>query len=121
MAIASLSTLVDYTNKFLHVEDYDQAQRLLDEQLDARWPDLLDGLRDAVFPDRPAILMPHLSYYWSLWQSEWATERSRAHWHRRCTTKCNRRHSVICKNAFMGSFVNVQVIWSKNIRYACPS
>lgn len=62
------------TNKFLQIDDCDLAQRLLDRQLDARWAALLDGLCDEVFPDRPSILMPHLSYYWSLWQSEWATD-----------------------------------------------
>lgn len=62
------------TNKFLYIEDYGKAQRLLDEQLDIRWAEAFDGLRDEVFPGFSAVLTPHLSYYWSLWQSEWATD-----------------------------------------------
>ena len=61
-------------NKFFHVEDYDCAQRLLDRQLDTRWEPLLNGFLADVFPAREAILGPHLSYYWTLWQSEWATD-----------------------------------------------
>lgn len=61
-------------NKFLHIDDYALAQRLLDGQLDTRWEPMLDGFLPAVFPAMKEILGPHLSYYWSLWQSEWATD-----------------------------------------------
>ncbi len=61
-------------NKFLHIGDYTLAQRLLDEQLDTRWEQMLDGFLPAVFPAMKGILGPHLSYYWTLWQSEWATD-----------------------------------------------
>ena len=61
-------------NKFLHVADYEQAQRGLDEQLDRRWPALLDGLLPIGFPTQRETLGPHLGYYWTLWQSEWATD-----------------------------------------------
>jgi len=56
------------------VEDYACAQGLLDRQLDTRWESLLNGFLAEVFPAQPAILGPHLSYYWTLWQSEWATD-----------------------------------------------
>jgi len=61
-------------NKFVHVDDYARAQRLLDRQLDTRWERLLQGLAAQAFPAQQAILGPHLSYYWTLWQSEWATD-----------------------------------------------
>lgn len=61
-------------NKFLHIDDYARAQTLLDRQLDTRWERMLDGFLADVFPARQAILGPHLSYYWTLWQSEWATD-----------------------------------------------
>jgi len=61
-------------NKFLHIADYKQAQRLMDEQLDARFIELLNGFLPSVFPMMPDILGPYLTYYWTLWQSEWATD-----------------------------------------------
>lgn len=68
---------VDFTlhrNKFLDIGDYQEAQRLFDMQLDARWPQMLNGFLGTVFPMMPEILGPHLSYYWTMWQSEWATD-----------------------------------------------
>jgi hypothetical protein len=61
-------------NKFLHIADYQKAQQLLDEQLNTRFTDMLDGFTQRVFPGMEDILGPHLSYYWTLWQSEWATD-----------------------------------------------
>lgn len=61
-------------NKFVYIDDYDRAQRLLDRQLDTRWDHMLDGFLADVFPAKEAILGPGLSYYWTLWQSEWATD-----------------------------------------------
>jgi len=61
-------------NKFLHIADYDAAQRILDGQLDTRWDRSLDRFLPAVFPAMKQILGPHLAYYWTLWQSEWATD-----------------------------------------------
>lgn len=61
-------------NKFLHIDDYARAQRLLDRQLDTRWKRMLDGFLADAFPAKEAILGPHLSYYWTLWESEWATD-----------------------------------------------
>ncbi len=61
-------------NKFVHIDDYGRAQRLLDRQLDTRWERMLEGFLADVFPARQAILGPHLSYYWTLWESEWATD-----------------------------------------------
>jgi len=61
-------------NKFLHIADYQQAQHLLDDQLNACFTELLNGFLPVVFPMMQDILGPHLSYYWTLWQSEWAAD-----------------------------------------------
>jgi len=61
-------------NKFHHVDDYTKAQRLLDTQMDSRWPDLLNNLLPMCFPTMRQSLGPDLGYYWTLWQSEWATD-----------------------------------------------
>lgn len=61
-------------NKFVHIDDYGRAQRLLDRQLDTRWERMLEGFVADAFPVQEAILGPHLSYYWTLWESEWATD-----------------------------------------------
>jgi hypothetical protein len=61
-------------NKFVHIADYQEAQRILDDQLNVRFADQLNGLVSIVFPMMPLILGPHLSYYWTMWQSEWATD-----------------------------------------------
>lgn len=61
-------------NKFLHIEDYQKAQQALDVQLDTRWSSMLEGFLPVVFPAMKQILGPYLSYYWTLWQSEWATD-----------------------------------------------
>lgn len=61
-------------NKFVHIDDYGRAQGLLDHQLDTRWERMLEGFLTDVFPAQKTILGPHLSYYWTLWESEWATD-----------------------------------------------
>jgi hypothetical protein len=64
---------VIHGNKFLHIADYDRAQTLLDLQTDARWQQLLTAFLPDIFPSMAQTLGP-LSYYWTLWQSEWATD-----------------------------------------------
>ena len=61
-------------NKFLHISDYDKAQTFLNKQLDVRFTKILDGFVPIVFPTMKEVLGPHLSYYWTMWQSEWATD-----------------------------------------------
>lgn len=61
-------------NKFLHISDYQEAQALLDKQLDVRFVKMLDGFVPIVFPMIQEVLGPHLSYYWTMWQSEWAAD-----------------------------------------------
>jgi hypothetical protein len=65
---------VSRRNKFFHIDGYDMAQRLLDQQLDTRWEDMLAGFTGEVFPARTTIIGSYPSYYWTLWQSEWATD-----------------------------------------------
>jgi len=61
-------------NKFLELENYDMAQQLLNSQLDTRWIDLLSDFTAQAFPSMPALLGERMSYYWILWQSEWAKD-----------------------------------------------
>jgi hypothetical protein len=57
------------------VEDVPRAQQLLDEQLRVNWPQLLDEVRTRVHPSHPDLLGKFRSdYYWSLKQSEWASD-----------------------------------------------
>jgi hypothetical protein len=61
-------------NKFLHIDDHSRAQRFLDQQVKRRWVPLLNSFLPVAFPTMSDALGPHLSYYWTLWQSEWATD-----------------------------------------------
>jgi hypothetical protein len=61
-------------NKFLAIADYERAQQFLDKQRHTRFPEVLSGFLPVVFPAMKEILGPHLSYYWTMWQSEWATD-----------------------------------------------
>jgi len=62
-------------NKFLHVGNWERAQQLFDEQLHTDWVAELDKLQEQVHPLHPGHLgrMP-LRYYWTVFQSEWATD-----------------------------------------------
>lgn len=61
-------------NKFLHIEDYELAQRLLDSQLNTNWEQRLSGFAKEIFPEMTSILKPEMTYYWTLWQSEMARD-----------------------------------------------
>jgi hypothetical protein len=64
-------------NAFLDIEDFPRAQRLMDGQLRTSWRKHLDRLARAANPALRQILgaLPHpIPYYWSLDQSEWATD-----------------------------------------------
>jgi hypothetical protein len=64
-----------HDNCLTWVEDLPRAQRLLDGQLRARWPQLLDAVRARVHPCHPELLGKlRADYYWSLKQSEWASD-----------------------------------------------
>ena len=61
-------------NKFLELANAKAAQRFLDRQVEMKWPMLLDRLVPMIFPTRAQTLGNRLSYYWTIWQSEWATD-----------------------------------------------
>ena len=61
-------------NKFLHIDDYDLAQTLLDAQLNTNFVSMLNSFLPSVFPCMQEILGENMSYYWMLWQSEEATD-----------------------------------------------
>jgi len=61
-------------NKFLHIDDYSLAQSLLDSQLDTRWEQMLAGFIPVVFPTMHKTLGDTMTYYWTMWQSEWAKD-----------------------------------------------
>jgi len=61
-------------NKFLHIADYNKAQQMLNTQTDSQWIQILSGFLPKVFPTMSKTLGSQFSYYWTLWQSEWATD-----------------------------------------------
>jgi len=60
-------------NKFLHIDDYGLAQSILDAQRKADFEKILKSFLPIVFPQMPEIV-PDMSYYWTLWQSEMAKD-----------------------------------------------
>jgi hypothetical protein len=62
-------------NKFVWVEDWPRAQRLLDAQVRTNWVKEFDALVGQVHPLHPGHLgrLP-LKYNWTVHQSEWATD-----------------------------------------------
>jgi len=61
-------------NKFLHIDDYALAQKLLEAQLDTKWCDMLNEFIPLVFPSMHNIFGDQMTYYWTMWQSEWAQD-----------------------------------------------
>lgn len=61
-------------NKFTSINDYKKAQHFLNEQRNSHWTEILNGFLPDVFPAMEAVLGEKLSYYWTLWQSEMATD-----------------------------------------------
>jgi hypothetical protein len=61
-------------NCFTGVEDWEAAQRLLDEQLTTEWAPLLDGWAAESHPWLPQLLIPPVPYYWSVQEGEYATD-----------------------------------------------
>lgn len=57
------------------VEDFARVQTLLDGQLRVNWSGLLNEVRSWVHPAHPEVLGKYRAdYYWTLSQSEWATD-----------------------------------------------
>jgi hypothetical protein len=62
-------------NCFPWIAGWAKAQRLMDRQLRANWPKLLDGVARQLNPIHGEIFQKHpVSYYWSTYQSEWAID-----------------------------------------------
>jgi hypothetical protein len=62
-------------NCFPWVSNWDQAQQLMDSQLQADWPKLLDGIAGALNPIHNQMFQRFpMQYYWATYQSEWATD-----------------------------------------------
>lgn len=69
---------IDYLRKencFVRLADAEAAQRMLDEQVNYEWRPALDQLASSIAPTLGQILTPFpSSYYWSIQESEWATD-----------------------------------------------
>ena len=69
---------IDYRqqdNCFPWVADREQAQHLMDKQLQANWPELLNTIASGLNPIHNEIFQRFpLQYYWSTYQSELATD-----------------------------------------------
>jgi hypothetical protein len=62
-------------NCFPWLEGFERAQQLMDTQLQTDWPVALDAIAAQINPCLRDVLAPFLgSYYWSVYQSEWATD-----------------------------------------------
>ena len=62
-------------NCFVWIEDYAQAQKLLDRQLETKWAELLNGFGGQLNPLQESIFAKYpIDYYWTCYQSEWATD-----------------------------------------------
>lgn len=62
-------------NCFPWLADYRQAQQLMDQQLHTDWPALLNQIAQQLNPAHQEIFARFpMNYYWSTYQSEWATD-----------------------------------------------
>jgi hypothetical protein len=64
-----------HDNCFSWIQDYPQAQQLMDEQLRVNWPRLLGAIASPLNPLHEQIFARYpVNYYWSTYQSEWAMD-----------------------------------------------
>lgn len=64
-----------HDNYFLRLDSPAVAQRVMDRQLQVNWKHALDTVARTINPIHRQIFKPWpLSYYWSIYQSEWATD-----------------------------------------------
>ena len=64
-----------YDNCFTSINDVAKAQRLMNRQLRLSWPKALERIQRQLNPLHGTIFRGlGLSYYWSIYQSEWATD-----------------------------------------------
>jgi len=66
---------VQRDNCFARLEDPKRAQRLMDRQVRAAWPELLNDIARSLNPQHDAMFQAFpVEYYWTTYQSEWATD-----------------------------------------------
>ncbi len=62
-------------NCFSWLERPERAQRMMDRQVQSDWPDLLNGIAHSLNPMHQTMFAGFpMDYYWSTYQSEWATD-----------------------------------------------
>jgi len=62
-------------NCFPWIDKFDKAQVLIDDMLKVNWPEQLDRFAALVNPAHSSMFQKfHVSYYWTIDQSEWATD-----------------------------------------------
>jgi hypothetical protein len=62
-------------NCFVWIEDYEQAQRLMNQQLEVDWAERLNGFARQLNPAHEKIFERYTTeYYWTCYRSEWATD-----------------------------------------------
>src|SRR6266849_1727794 len=62
-------------NCFVWIEDYEEAGKLLRQQLETNWPELLNGFAQQLNPIHESLFERYpSSYYWTCYQSEWTTD-----------------------------------------------
>ena len=62
-------------NCFVWIEDYEEAQKLMQQQLKTSWAELLDGFARQLHPAHEQVFEQYpTDYYWTVFQSEWATD-----------------------------------------------
>jgi hypothetical protein len=66
---------VQRDNCFVWLQDPAAAQRLMDQQLRAAWPEVLDDIGRSLNPAHAAMFVARpIDYYWTAYQSEWASD-----------------------------------------------
>ena len=62
-------------NCFVWIENYAEAQKLMNQQLQTDWAGLLNGLAGQLNPLQESLFQQYpVSYYWTTFQSGWATD-----------------------------------------------
>ena len=64
-----------YDNSFPWIDDFPKAQKLMDRMHAIAWPKVLDRVARRLNPAHASMFRGlDLSYYWSAYQTEWATD-----------------------------------------------
>ena len=64
-----------YENSFPWIDDFAQAQTIMDRMLKINWPNVLDAVAKKLNPAHGRMFRGlDMSYYWSAYQTEWATD-----------------------------------------------